>query len=879
MRFFIPAAILLCASASAAQGHRSAPDAPAEADVLCDQADERIRKAREADSLIERDRLRDQAVALLETAARRLPDDEQHLVEHLRLKLRLAETLGVLSVRPYAARLTHFQGCDRDRQIVLSKTARALPLLGELPAEIDGLLHRWRDEPAKLIDFASELEELQARAEYRSAWVSWCRALAMRSETPEQRRARVDLLQQAVASARKYTDSDIPAAVRRPALLVMGRACALLGTLKKESRRGGWFDKALRCLRLAAASDATAEVRLEARFALAATLIAEGQWDEAEQAIAKLLEEHQSAPACDATEAAVKAAVLRWRLYNRKAEAAANPEAVDALRRRAEEELAHPAGSIPGVREEWCTMVGRMYRGRKLAAQSPPAIALAVARDAASRDKPTEAERALRAALSRDPDSWVRREALRQLGFLLAEQGRCEEAGECFWRLAAADGEGRFDAARNAVSQYVAAVRNYERSDAPVPLPVRRWLIDALELLLAEAEDASDSERNAWAYELGCQCRQMGRQVRDAAGQRRWLARAAEAFGRVGPADESYWEARYWSLRLRAEQARRRRQTGDTSQAADLVAELRRYARRVAEQKTDGKRLRGFAARADFFAAVLQYEVLDQPTEALDELAVLPERWPEADVLGTAGRYRIDKLLDRGQTEQAVTELRSCEQRYGPVGADLLERAARRLREAFRVRPAAQAEERASLVAAYLDCTRRLYAERSERPIGQRYEITQLLADARLWSGYLSRSRGRADEAEAHFRSSLEMFEQCRKHNRRRRAGSDPASLLGVARAQAALGRDRAARDEYAKLLDLLDRHGDPQLFWRAELEYCTCLLEGFRSQRETLSALAVRIRQLRQLDEHMGGWKEAFDRLAREVEVARQSLARGDRR
>jgi tetratricopeptide (TPR) repeat protein len=276
---------------------------------------------------------------------------------------------------------------------------------------------------------------------------------------------------------------------------------------------------------------------------------------------------------------------------------------------------------------------------------------------------------------------------------------------------------------------------------------------------------------------------------------------------------------------------------------------------------------------------VLRYEVLGQPTEALGELAALPERWPEADVLTTAAGYRIGKLLDRGRTEQAVTELRSYEQRHGPAGADLLELAVRGLREAFRVLPAAQAEAKVSLVRAYLDWAQRLYADRSERPIGQRYEITQLLAGARLWSGYLGRSRGRPDEAQAYFRSALELFQECRKHNRRRRAGSDPAVLLGAARAQAALGHHQAARDAYAKLLGLVDRQGDPPLFWRAELEYCTCLLEAFRSQRETLSAVAVRIRQLRRLDERMGGWKEAFDRLASDVEAARQSLARGDRR
>jgi len=63
-----------------------------------------------------------------------------------------------------------------------------------------------------------------------------------------------------------------------------------------------------------------------------------------------------------------------------------------------------------------------------------------------------------------------------------------------------------------------------------------------------------------------------------------------------------------------------------------------------------------------------------------------------------------------------------------------------------------------------------------------------------------------------------------------------------------------------------INKSEHPRMYWRAELDYCRCVLEGFGDNPQEMRLLQVRIRQLRAEHKTMGGLYPEFNAVEAEA-------------
>lgn len=240
-------------------------------------------------------------------------------------------------------------------------------------------------------------------------------------------------------------------------------------------------------------------------------------------------------------------------------------------------------------------------------------------------------------------------------------------------------------------------------------------------------------------------------------------------------------------------------------------------------------------------------------------------RFPGTSAMKMAAEFRIRKLLDVRRTSEAIEELRRFRDLHPAQAAGLLKIMVGQIRQRIQqMRAQAQpASKLSEFQQAYLDFAEDLFAPVAQKPIRDRYEMTQVFAQALLESGRAYSSVGKSIRANRLFERSLQLFNECENYYQSRsiegKSSADVTNLLGIARALRGLGRFGKSRVRYAELIGGIDAAQHPQFYWQVELEHCQCLLAACSGDRQALGALVVRIKQLGSLDPKMGGLAERF--------------------
>ncbi|MCK4275025.1 MAG: hypothetical protein KAX78_00820, partial [Phycisphaerae bacterium] len=760
---------------------------------------------------------------LIEQTADGQSDAEQ--IAHMRFELRLGEVLGQALTEPYAGRLVYLHGSRHDRQVLAERTARPIELLVALEDQIARLLVRWRASPRRLIWSVPDLEELSQQVAYRLAWIRLYRAMGLVDGTDQHRRRKARLLREALVVGEKFAADENLTGVGHQAMLLAGRAARELAQLTdQEDRKLSFHLKASEHLAAAGAGHAPPAVRAEAKFEAARNLIEQDRYDAAGEAVEAFKLFYVRAFPHDAPAAHVKGALLVSYLYRRRAAAGpGGPAEAAEFDRLAQEALIRPAQDHRQIRDDYLRMIGPIYTDRDDLANLDSMILLAVAETGDASDR---AEAALRAILDRSDDTSrsLRTDALWRLGVVLGSAGKPRRAAQRFYELAAGwpDHPRSFDAALNAVREYAAVIDKLTDSGAPVSAELRERMIAALDLLLGRRDWATRDEAARWYYELGYQCHQMAEQPAPAHARCQWIGRAIAAFANVPPSLPAHTEAGYWSLRLRFE---RLGQFGVAAAEApqQLLADTNCYsaeALTAAAQEGDPDRaaqLRRWGCSADFLAAVITCQMLNQERAALEMLQALPAKWPGSPALRTAAQFRIRKLLGLRRTAQAIEEIRVARATWGAAGDDLLKLLVVQIRDRLADSLGAARADLEQFRRAYLSFAGDLFAPVAAKPIEARYLLTQMLADANYHAARTDEAAGRGEIARSRYQEALKLFAQCKTYDdarnsagsgpgRTSRAAVDPANILGLGRACAALGRFDAAIGYYGQLTEGIDR-------------------------------------------------------------------------
>ena len=852
----------------------------AKLESLAADVEVRIARAKEAGAFWRRDELLDEAARLLdrliEQTAGGQSDAEQ--IAHMRFKLRLGEVLGDVRTEPYVGRLVYLHGSRHDRQTLAERTVRPIELLVALEDQIARLLVRWRASPRRLIWSVPDLEELSQQVAYRLAWIRLYRAMGLVDETDQHRRRRAGLLREALAGGEKFATDENLTGVGYQAMLLAGRAARELAQLTdEEDRKLSFHLKASEHLAAAGAADAPPAVRAEAKFEAARNLIEQGRYDAAGEAIQALKLFYVRALSGAAAAADVKGALLVSYLYRRRAAGAAGSAEAGQFDRLAQKALIRPAQDHRQIRDDYLRMIGPIYAARDDLANLDSMILLAVAETA---DAPDRAEAALRAILDRSDDTSrsLRTDALWRRGIVLGAAGKPRQAAQRFYELATVrpDHPRSFDAALNAVCQYAAVIDKLTDSGVPVWAELRERMIAALDLLLGRRQWATRDEAARWYYELGYQCHQMAELAAPADTKSQWTGRAIAAFANVPASLPAHTPAAYWSLRLRFE---RLEQFGVAAAEGprQLLADTNRHAAEAlttAAQESDADKaaqLRRWGCSADFLAAVIACEMFKQEQAALEMLQALPAKWPGAPALRAAAQFRIRKLLGLRRTAQAIEEIRVARATWGTGGDDLLKLLVVQIRDRLADSSDADPADLEQFRRAYLSFASDLFAPVAAKPIEARYLLTQMLADANYHAARADEAAGQGEIARSRYQEALKLFAECKTYDDARnstesgagrtgRAAVDPANILGLGRACAALGRFDAAIGYYGQLTEGIDMVARPRFFWQVELEYCASLLGGCSGDRGAMLAVVVRIKQLADLDSDMGGLSSEFE-------------------
>ncbi len=109
-------------------------------------------------------------------------------------------------------------------------------------------------------------------------------------------------------------------------------------------------------------------------------------------------------------------------------------------------------------------------------------------------------------------------------------------------------------------------------------------------------------------------------------------------------------------------------------------------------------------------------------------------------------------------------------------------------------------------------------------------------------------------------------LEELQFETKKRTVGTDAANILGLARTYRLLKEYGEAMGRYKRMLRGIDRNKNPELYWAVELEYSEAILEGFGEDKDQMSILALRVRQLQIEDPAMGGHADRFTEIMGEA-------------
>ena len=160
-------------------------------DVRMTAAQTMITAAKGATDLAEREAKLDEAIVLLKAAIKDLDaqiaaatsptDVAKATIKKMQTQLFIARTQAVTRGGPYADKLLFLQGSESDRKALIAATGGAAKVVRNLGADLEDLKLDWRRDMRIWIVVSRTVNDMEAEAKYRAAWIRFYHGMAARN--------------------------------------------------------------------------------------------------------------------------------------------------------------------------------------------------------------------------------------------------------------------------------------------------------------------------------------------------------------------------------------------------------------------------------------------------------------------------------------------------------------------------------------------------------------------------------------------------------------------------------------------------------------------------------------------------------------------------
>jgi len=736
-----------------------------------------------------------------------------------RLKFDRAWKTIDLRAGPYIERLQTLQGGPADREEILRITKEPAREVRYLLEHIQDAIEAYSGPGVSakdFIDVVPPLRNLLLELKYRSGFAFYFRAIAL--DPTADAKERNQLLNDALGGLQEFAQEPDTYGVMYDAMLMAGRCL----------REKGDVEAALpRFVTIADTHSVATPTRVAALFEIPRLLAEQNRFQEAMSGLEKFIR--------DATYLAGKTfpedidlriSLLGHYIYQRQADQASGAAKAD-LELRAQQSLMRFVDRHPDIKSAYYKIIAKKYRHLEDTPEQAGSLALlAMADGEVVKAREAETEQAkdehltkgsemLGMALGRtDPASEMLRKEMRKLKLLIdAMRGDALTAAKEALALAKqlvqedpASAEGG-TMAENAVRLTDQVVYERESVGEAVPHEFRTFFVEAITTMLGnDAWLQAKPERRLWYFDLAWNYQQLAGESPGDEGRALYL-KAAEAYERMpdraGGRDyaRQHMDALFRGLEIRlfllttADEP-----DADTAQA--LRNRLRQYGNdamlRMQQAEANGqaefrRQLAQWGSEAEFRAAELYYDPLGSASGAVSELAGLPQRWADTDVLARSAELEIRVLIDSGRVDEAVVKLNAFMDAYPDQAQELVRLVVEQVRKSINdIRyDEAKKPKLDQRRKDYHKLARILFESVQSAPLEDRYRQTQMYAEA-------LNEIGQSEEA-------LALFEACHALGEVDRIAQTDTFTVEYTARLTALDEAEQAEDPVATLKALAD--------------------------------------------------------------------------
>ncbi|MCE5277295.1 MAG: tetratricopeptide repeat protein [Planctomycetaceae bacterium] len=765
-------------------------------------------------------------------------------LKYAEARFQLAAMSGLDRVQsPYGLDMIFLRGSEEDRRMIVLLTRNAAPLVVDL-------LDRLRDQINNCTTLEQitlekpRLEDLRSKVLPIGMWILLYRGLALPQDHPE----RAYYLSQAQGAGNECAKKDID--VHR-GLLVEGTAAGALGQTERALKLlrqvdGEDYDPDLVGPRVQALFEIPRVLAGGGQYTEAMTAIDEF-YKKSVAMIKRGYTPDDLAPLATAIEVEqdVSAVILRSYVYD--AAAAKSSDAAKAADYRGQAlnvlvEFINKHSGRADVQETLYKVIVRKYAANikledpETLKKANPVVLMALAMgnyQTWNDPKLSEAQRlqlmagpekALKELLARKDDPAavkMRPQALWYLAKIELVKRETLSAARTYFEIASkhpANGLAP-GSAFNSVVCYSGLVGEMQEKNQSISPNLRREYVKALEALLEKPEWVQAAQQAAKAagedpnsvlthyYELGVELQRLAEAIGNSAevlNEKIALRkRAAAAYRRVPPIDlGAYMEAQYWALDMEAENVDASKESTtppSIKEIGDLVSQAMEYSNKAAAEAAkptaaaQAKMLREYGSRAAYLAATVKYNHQGIVIQALKELDELPKKWPGTTVIEASKEFRIRKLIENGNIEEARVSLNDFVSQYsdrsGPL-IDLLianiQKTIKQLDQGARG-PTTEARLK-SYRDGYAKFARMLYETKDNADAQTLLDRKQLYGDALIMAGQFAEALTLFEEISAAQTADREVKEKAisskfdARHQALVQVGADPEQVYAICR-------------------------------------------------------------------------------------------------
>ncbi|MFP4052772.1 MAG: hypothetical protein ACLFV7_02795 [Phycisphaerae bacterium] len=844
-----------------------------------------------------RARLVDEAAELLRQVIKDTADAEEWRDElaYYRDRLKLAELLGSVRIKPEADAIMYLYGTPLDRKTVQKYSSEAVKMLARLRGDLDDRIDDLSDSGFKGLLRVRHYKQVLDEVRYLSGWVYFYNGMSAEDD-----RAASAALRRSVADIEKFATGGAESGIKYWSLLLVGMA-------KRELHD---HKVAVEYLEAAGVEVAEPLVRMQASFEIGRNLAEWGNYlyerskvyqsrglsgeaktaldnakvhfadaekavDEFRKLTASLLKGEQAALQAD-----IYATILANYIYDVWAEAVEprDPEQAENIGSKG---IKAVLGFLdrhedPGVQQFLIDRIAGKFRGRTDYENMPSIFVFSIAlKELNEAEKLWETQRSkateiynkiskMMEVIQGRTDEASRRLKARVgkvLAYIDYKLGNELAAARKNLALAKEDptSADAYTAATNALKIYRKMVE--QRPSAALKME----FVKALRFFLDANDGAWAKKAPQWHFDLAWQLESLADSVARQQ-QKEYYEQAVKAYEAVPETTPEYMQARYRGLSIQmtiidefekgnVQQARARRLVESVHRFVDEA----RTAIRKEESEQKKADMREWAARTAFEAAVMISEVLGQDKRALELMRDLPRDWPGTRVLQFAAAFRIQKLVEEGDVKTAIDEVEAYRQKYGDrKSRGLIRSVISKVRE--RIKKLREERTNPRDLALYRDVYARfaenLYESSKDKSPQQRYPLKQMYADAMLEKGYSAQASD--EDPTPHFKKALTLFKELKAaDDAEREQGED--KIAGqfdqyMAAARAAEGNRRETISVAGRYLAKADQEGYSSVS-KVILEDSLATLRDAMNEKAMNKALEETRFQLKKFLKDFRGW------------------------